>query len=145
MAGTPIIVNVTGGLQDQCGFVDEKGNHLTERHYKGSWKSNHTGKYLVHGKWCTPVWPKALTLQGSIPTPYIFDDIVDYRDVITPLQSWYNLSKETRKQFGKEGREHFMKKETGLSAENMCNRFINDMNTAFTTWQPKKRFELITA
>ena len=27
--GTPIIVNVTGGLQDQCGFKDDDGNLLT--------------------------------------------------------------------------------------------------------------------
>ena len=145
MAGTPIIVNVTGGLQDQCGFVDEHNQFLTERHYKGSWKSNHTGKYLVHGKWCTPVWPKALTLQGSIPTPYIFDDIVDYRDLVEPLKFWYSMSRENRKAFGLSGREHFMKPETGLSAENMCNRFINDMNTAFKYWEPRKRFELILA
>jgi len=145
MAGTPIIVNVTGGLQDQCGFVDERGNLLTERHYKGSWKSNHTGKYLVHGKWCTPIWPKAITLQGSIPTPYIFDDIVDYRDLVEPFKFWYSLSKETRKELGKQGRDHFMKSEVGMSAEWMCNRFINDMSTAFMCWEPRKRFELILA
>jgi len=84
-------------------------------------------------------------LQGSIPTPYIFDDIVDYRDLVSPLQYWYNTSREIRKQFGLEGRNHFMSTETGLSAENMSNRFINDMNTAFQRWQPRKRFELITA
>ena len=145
MAGTPIVVNVTGGLQDQCGFVDENGNLLTERHYKNEWKSNHTGKYIVHGKWCTPVWPKAITLQGSIPTPYIFDDIVDYRDLVEPLQYWYSLSRETRKSFGQEGRNHFMKPEVGMSAEMMCNRFINDMSTAFMCWEPRKRFELILA
>ena len=30
MAGTPIVVNVTGGLQDQCGFKTNKGKYLTE-------------------------------------------------------------------------------------------------------------------
>lgn len=145
MAHTPIIVNVTGGLQDQCGFVDEHGNVLTERHYKGSWKSNHTGRYKVHGRWAQPIFPKAITLQGSVPTPYIFDDIIDYRDLVEPFQYWYNMSRENRKEFGKAGREHFMKPEVGLSAENMCNRFINDMNTAFKNWQPRKRFELLLA
>ena len=145
MAGTPIVVNVTGGLQDQCGFRTDSGELLTERHYKGTWKSNHTGKYTVHGRWATPVFPKALTLQGSIPTPYIFDDIVDYRDLVEPLKYWYNMSRENRKEYGLAGRNHFMLPEVGLSAENMCNRFINDMDTAFKNWQPRKRFELILA
>ena len=143
MAGTPIIVNVTGGLQDQCGFRDGE-RPLTEKDYKGPF-SNHTGKYTIHGKWCTPVFPKAITLQGSVPTPYIFDDIVDYRDLVEPFRFWYSVSRDTRKQFGAEGRDHFMKPEVGLSAENMCNRFINDINTTFERWQPRKRFELILA
>ena len=33
MRGTPIIVNVTGGLQDQCGFKKD-GKYFTEDDYK---------------------------------------------------------------------------------------------------------------
>jgi glycosyltransferase involved in cell wall biosynthesis len=33
MAGTPIIVNVTGGLQDQCGFMTDEGEYIDpEKH-----------------------------------------------------------------------------------------------------------------
>ena len=31
--GTPIIVNMTGGLQDQCGIRDDEGNLLTAEDY----------------------------------------------------------------------------------------------------------------
>ena len=33
MCGTPIVVNVTGGLQDQCGFKKEDGSYLTVDDY----------------------------------------------------------------------------------------------------------------
>jgi len=46
VAGTPIIVNVTGGLQDQCGFMDEEGSYLDpEVHFSKEWGSNHDGRY----------------------------------------------------------------------------------------------------
>ena len=31
MAGTPIIVNVTGGLQGQCGFKKSDGKYLLQK------------------------------------------------------------------------------------------------------------------
>ena len=43
MTGTPIIVNVTGGLQDQCGFMKDDGSLLTVDDYKGEWGSNNNG------------------------------------------------------------------------------------------------------
>jgi hypothetical protein len=34
--------------------------------------------------------------------------------------------------------------QTGMSAQEMGNRFIKDMNTAFENWTPRQRFELVT-
>jgi glycosyltransferase involved in cell wall biosynthesis len=42
MAGTPILVNVTGGLQDQCGFVDSEGKLIE---YSSDFPSNSCGRY----------------------------------------------------------------------------------------------------
>ena len=48
MAETPVIVNVTGGLQDQCGFRDEKGNFLDpDIHYTFEQGSNHNGNIQI--------------------------------------------------------------------------------------------------
>ena len=68
--GTPIIVNMTGGLQDQCGLRDDSGNLLTPDDYI-ELGSNHRGKYKTHGEWVKPVYPASISLQGSPPTPYI--------------------------------------------------------------------------
>ena len=61
--GTPIVVNVTGGLQDQCGFKNEKGEYLTAEDYV-KLQSNHKGEYKEHGEWVKPVYPTNRSLQG---------------------------------------------------------------------------------
>ena len=146
MAETPIVVNVTGGLQDQCGFKI-KGKHVTHEDYSEihsfhddkKWKDNPD---LTWGEWVKPVWPATRSLQGSIPTPYIFDDRPRWDDTADRLKEWYDTSKEERKQAGEIGREWMLKEEIGMSCKLMCSRFIRDMDLAFSKWTPRKRFTL---
>ena len=102
-AGTPIIVNVTGGIQDQCGFK-LKGEYLTEEHYKEveslhNYKVWENNKDLTHGEWVKPVWARTRSLMGSVPTPYIFDDRCDWEDVGNRIKEWYDIPREERKEW----------------------------------------------
>lgn len=144
MAGTPIIVNVTGGLQDQCGFKKADGTYLTADDYSDVWGTNNDGKYTDCGDWAFPVFPKVHTMQGSIPTPYIWDDIVSYKEAADRIMEVYELGHEERKGRGLAGREHFLKPDVMLSAESMCSAFTEYINTAFANWTPRKRFTLYT-
>ena len=149
MAGTPIIVNVTGGLQDQCGF-ELNGKHVTHEDYReivsfhdrDKWEHNAD---LTWGEWCKPVWPSNRSLQGSVPTPYIFDDRPNYKDVAVRIREWYETPKEKRLEAGLKGREWMLTEEVGMSATNMCNRFVDHMETAWKKWKPRKRFTLYQA
>ena len=149
MSGTPIIVNVTGGLQDQCGFA-LNGKELTPEDYDEihslhddrKWKDNPD---LTHGDWVKPVWPSNRSLQGSIPTPYIYDDRCRFDDVADRLKEWYDTPKEERKEAGLKGREWMLQDEIGMSCKNMCERFVHDMEQAFEKWTPRKRFSLYKA
>ncbi len=69
MCGKPIIATVTGGMQDQMRFEDEKGEWIK---FTEKFGSNHRGKYKNCGEWAFPVFPNNLSLVGSQPTPYIF-------------------------------------------------------------------------
>ena len=147
VAGTPIIVNVTGGLQDHCGFAID-GKYLTPEDYKNGIKSLHdwrkweNNKDLTHGEWVKPVWPRTRSLQGSIPTPYILDDRTDWIDVSDAIEDWFNTSHEERERVGELGRQYAHLEEVGFTAENMCGRFIKDMDKAFKVWKPRKRYEI---
>lgn len=145
MAGTPIIVNVTGGLQDQCGFKDSNGRFLTVDDYSEEWGSNHDGRYKECGEWAFPIFPKVRTMQGSVPTPYIWDDIACYMEAAEAILKVYQLSADRRKEIGLLGRQHFLKPETMLSSDAMCDAFIDYINDTLSNWTPRKRFEIYQA
>lgn len=82
--GTPVIINKTGGLQDQP--VDDEGN--------------------VFG---VVIEPATRTLTGSQQIPYIFDDRCSDEDVLDALLHIYKMSKKKRREIGKQAREWALK------------------------------------
>ena len=147
-AGTPIIVNVTGGLQDQCGF-DLEGNPLTAEDYvkigslhnRREWMKN---EMLTYGVWAFPVWPSNLSLQGSPMTPYIFDDRADYIEIADQLDNALIVGRDNLTTMGKLGSE-WIQGEAGMSMESMGEKFIDAIDGCFENWTPRKRFEIYTA
>ena len=146
MCGTPISVNVTGGLQDQCGFK-YKDKLLTYEDYEWvhslhndkKWKDNED---LTWGEWAKPIWPSNRSLQGSIPTPYIFDDRPRFEDFADALKEWYDMGVEKRKECGRLGHEFVMSDDSMMSAKAMCNLFKEHMNKTFEKWTPRKRYTI---
>ena len=146
ICGTPISVNVTGGMQDQCGFR-YKDKLLTAKDYswvhslhdEKKWKDNED---LTWGDWVKPVWPSNRSLQGSIPTPYIFDDRPRFEDFADALKEGYDMGSEKRKECGRLGHEFVMSDDAMMSAEAMCQNFIDHMDTAFEKWTSRKRYTI---
>jgi len=120
LAGTPIINNVTGGLQDQCGFVDHPGGEWIR--FDGEFPTNHMGKFKTHGVWAKPVFPSNRSLQGSVPTPYIFDDRCQPEDVADAMHYWWDMKLPLRVEYGIAGRDFCLAK--GLTAKQMGEKII---------------------
>jgi len=161
LSGTPIINNVTGGLQDQCGFGyeitetwDDEGNttstskkyftaddyvKMGSLHDLKKWKD---AKGITAGEWAIPVWPSNRSLQGSPLTPYIFDDRVSFEDVAEAILRWYLTDKDDREKRGLAGREWALS-EGGLSAKNMCDTMVETIEGVFENWTPREKYELI--
>ena len=140
MCGTPIIVNVTGGLQDLIGQVDDEGKPVV---FNLEFGSNFVGKYKNHGVWAKPLWPAASYIQGSIPTPYILDDLCKWEDAAEAMMYWYRMTANQRELCGMKGREWAMG-EGGLNAKNMCKQFCDSMDFVFEHWRPSDGIELVT-
>ena len=142
MAGTPIIVNVTGGLQDQCGFKLD-GKYLTAEDYVeiGSlhdwrkWESK-----LSWGEWAKPIWSRSRSLAGSVPTPYIWDDRVDLDEVAEAMAEMYQLGRAELHIRGLCGRTAFIS-DMGLEHHNMNNMMAEGIENTIKNFQPRKRWE----
>ena len=140
MAGRMIIGNVTGGMQDQMRFEDENGKWID---FDENFCSNHFGTYKKHGDWVVPVYPSNLSIVGSIPTPYIFDDRCDIRDVAKAIEEVYNMSSEERQTRGLNGRKWVQSDESMMSARKMSDNIIDCIEETFEKFKPRKSFELI--
>ena len=140
LTGTPIIGNVTGGMQDQMRFEDENGDWFTP---SADVPSNHTGKYKKHGKWAFPVFPNNRSLVGSPRTPYIWDDRCRPEDATEQIMKLYNMSHSERKEAGLEGLEWATGDEAGFTSGKMAKKVENNIDKLFSTWTPRKNYELI--
>ena len=159
MAGTPIIVNITGGLQDQCGFKlkkyapDRTGFtevlltaddycEIKSLHDDRKWKDNPD---LTWGEWVKPVWPSNRALVGSIPTPYIFDDRCRFDDVAVAMKEWYEMDSDKRKECGMKGNQYVNDEEVMMTGKMMSQNFIDHMDKGFEMWKPRKRYSIFKA
>lgn len=79
---TPIIVNMTGGLQEQV--TDGK-------------------EWFGVG-----IEPSSKSVIGSQDVPYIHEDRISKEDYINALLKIYNMPKEEREELGRKGREHVL-------------------------------------
>jgi glycosyltransferase involved in cell wall biosynthesis len=140
MCGKPIIATVTGGMQDQMRFEDENGKWID---FDENFCSNHFGTYQKCGEWAIPVFPKSMSVQGSVQTPYIFDDRIDFRDAADAIMKMYELGNEERKRRGKLAHNWVTSDESMMTAENMSKNVIKHVNKVLENWKPKPKFELI--
>ena len=135
MAGTPIIVNVTGGLQDQCGFPFTEDDYI----YIETLHNKKDHENTPHGEWVIPIWSSAINLNGSPLTPYLYDDRVNNDDVAEAIMEIYSWSEEERKERGLKGREWAIK---NLSSKIMCDKMCDGINKAIKNFTPREKYNL---
>jgi len=137
LTGTPIIANVTGGMQDQMRFTDENGKWID---FDKNFPSNHNGTYRDCGEWALPVYPTNKSLVGSPRTPYIWDDRCTPEDAARQIKTLYDMGDKERKRIGKIGRNWVLGDEAGFTAEKQANRVIEGMDELFQKFKSKPKF-----
>ena len=143
MAGKPIIATVTGGMQDQMRFEDENGRWIK---FTEKFGSNHRGKYKNCGEWAFPVFPNNLSLVGSQPTPYIFDDRAEPAHIAEQISVVYGLKTITPQNFKERGQAAYKwvtSDESMMSARWMSKNIIDGIEETLEKFQPRYAYELI--
>ena len=139
MAGTMISANVTGGMQDQMRFENEKGEWID---FDADFPSNHRGTYKKHGEWAIPIWPTNMSMMGSPLTPYIYDDRCMPEDGAKTMLQAYELGREERNKKGLKGREWARSKEAGFTGKMMSNNIIKGIDETIDNFEPRPLYEI---
>ena len=113
--GVPIIVNMTGGLQQQV--TDGK-------------------EWFGIG-----IEPASKAIIGSQEVPYIYEDRVSKEDFIAALLKMYNMPKKERKELGKKGRDYVLK---NYNFDNFTEEWIkvfDEIHEKHGSWENRKNYK----
>ncbi len=114
-SGTPIIVNMTGGLQEQV--TDGK---------------NWFGIGLE---------PSSKTIIGSQEVPYIHEDRLNKEDFLDAMRKMYNMSKEEREELGLKGRKHVIDNYNFNDFEQKWIDLMDSVHEKYGSWDNRKHYE----
>lgn len=109
---TPIIVSMTGGLQEQ---VTDGENWFG-----------------------VGIEPASKAIIGSLTVPFIREDRLNQDDVVDAMYKIYSMSKEERQKLGANGRQHVLK---NYNFENFCNTWVElmtDIHETHGSWETRK-------
>ena len=113
--GTPIVVTMTGGLQEQVTDGED---------------------WFGIG-----IEPVSKSLIGSQQDPYIYEDRICEKDFVSALNKIHDMSREERKELGKKGREHVLK---NYNFENFNKAWVNLITKIYEekgSWDTRKGYK----
>lgn len=116
--GTPIIVNMTGGLQEQVIGID--------------------------GPFGFPIYPTSKAIIGSQQVPYIYEDRISKEQLHSALDKMYALSKEERYEMGTNGAKHVQQ---NYNFKDFGEKWVNLMSKVYEehgSWETRKNYNGIT-
>lgn len=112
--GTPIIVNMTGGLQEQVtDGTDWFGVGIT---------------------------PASKAVIGSQEVPYIYEDRVSKEDFIDALEKMHNMTREERKVLGLKGRQHIINKYDLSKFSKKWEETMDAFVEKYGSWDTRKNY-----
>jgi len=116
---TPIIVNLTGGLQEQVKDKD--------------------------GFYCgIPLHPASKAVIGSQEVPYIYEDRVNKDEFISALVQMHNKTAEERKEMGKIGRGHVLDKYSLVKYAEAWEGILDHFIEKNGSWTTRKGYNGVT-
>ena len=113
--GTPIIVNKTGGLQEQV----EDGKN-------------------VFGVGIEPV---SKSIIGSQEIPFIREDRLNEEVVVNALVEMFNMEAEERKELGLKGRQHVLNNYSMKQFNKNWIGFVDEVIEENGAWQTRKNYQ----
>lgn len=112
---TPIIVTMTGGMQEQ----------VTDGE-----------KWFGFG-----IEPSSKAVIGSQDVPYIYEDRISKEGFIAAMMKFYNMTPEERLKMGKEGRQHVLDNYGFSQYAGLWHQTFNKVFDKFGSWENRKNYK----
>jgi len=113
--GTPIIVTMTGGLQEQVTDGEE-------------WFG-------------VGIEPNSKAVIGSQDVPYIYEDRIGKEDFVSALIKIYELNRPQRREFGLKGREHVIKNYNFETYHKRWDELLQNIHEKYGSWDTRKHYK----
>jgi len=131
---TPIIVTMTGGLQEQ---VSKSESVSLEKMLK----RNSTKKPVTEYEHGLGLEPASKAIIGSQEVPFIYEDRLSEQQVADALMKMYEYGPEKRSELGKAGREYILK---NYNFENFAKKWEEIMLNIYEkhgSWENRKNYK----
>jgi glycosyltransferase involved in cell wall biosynthesis len=112
---TPVLVNMTGGLQEQ---VTDGENWFG-----------------------VGITPASKAIIGSQNVPYIYEDRLNKEDFLDALTKMYNMSKTERNKLGKAGRQHVLKNYNFKDYGERWVELLLSVHEKYGSWENRKGYK----
>tara|TARA_R110000824_G_scaffold224034_2_gene411708 strand:- start:238 stop:1125 length:888 start_codon:yes stop_codon:yes gene_type:complete len=116
--GTPIIVTMTGGLQEQIMGDD--------------------------GPFGVPLFPASKAIIGSQNVPYIYEDRLNKDHFISALSNMYDMGPDARYELGQKGRAHVLKNYNFKTFREKWVNLMREIHETEGSWSTRKKSKTIT-
>jgi len=113
--GTPIIVNMTGGLQEQ----------VTDGKNWFGWGIQPTSKSVI----------------GSLQVPYIYEDRISQADFESCLTKALNITPKAYKKMSIQGRDHVAKNYSFAQFEQSWVKLMDEIVARHGSWETRKNYK----
>lgn len=130
---TPIIVTMTGGLQEQVTKLSEVSHASTlERN-----NIEPSFKLYEHG---IGIEPQSKAIIGSQEVPFIYEDRINGKSVSEALMTMYELGNEEREKLGLAGQKHVQDNYNFKKYANSWDNLMQDVHDTFGSWETRKNY-----
>ena len=131
---TPIIVTMTGGLQEQVTNFDSLSEEVVL-------KRNLNSRSVTEYENGIGIEPASKAIIGSQDVPYIHEDRLSEQSVVEALMMMYEFGPKKRHELGKSGREHVLKNCNFENFSKKWEKIMIDTHEKHGSWDTRKNYK----
>lgn len=132
--GTPIMVTMTGGLQEQVTQIDSVSQEIMLKRNK---KSKAVTEY-EHG---IGLEPASKAIIGSQEVPFIYEDRLSEKQVVDGLMKIYEYGPQKREDLGKAGMKHVSENYNFEQFAKKWEEVMIGVHETYGSWENRKNYK----